>query len=66
MEDIKIIATYRNGTLIPSIPLDLKDGTEVEVVLHEDLYSAFSLASEDDTDVENYISAQNEAIQKSE
>jgi predicted DNA-binding antitoxin AbrB/MazE fold protein len=34
MTETKIILTYKNGTLIPSFPLDLKNGQEIEVIIN--------------------------------
>ena len=65
MNDIKITATYKDGALIPNSPLNLEDGSEVEVTLSEDLYSAFSLASED-SNAEDFFHAQKEVVDKNE
>jgi predicted DNA-binding antitoxin AbrB/MazE fold protein len=65
MEDIKITATYRDGALIPNSPLNLENGSKVEVILSKDLYSAFSLASED-SGVEDFFYAQKEVVDKNE
>lgn len=59
--DKKVYAIYKNGVLIPKIPLNLEENTEVEVILKDDLYNYFSVVGEND-DVEEFSMAQKEVI----
>ncbi len=60
--DIKIKAVYKNGVFIPKVPLNLKENTDVEVILGDDLYDYFSVAGRED-DVEEFSHAQKEVIE---
>lgn len=60
--EIKTNAVYKKGVLIPKIPLNLEENTNVEIILKDNLYDAFSIAGEDDN-VEDYFNAQKEVIE---
>lgn len=60
--EIKINAKYKNGVLIPKIPLNLEENTEIEVILIDDIYKSFSVAGQDDN-VEKYLFSQKEVIE---
>jgi predicted DNA-binding antitoxin AbrB/MazE fold protein len=65
MEDIKVIATYRNGYFVPKSRLEIPEGKEVELIINDDLYESFTIAGQD-SNVENSISAQSEIVLKNE
>ncbi|MAH07862.1 hypothetical protein CMI38_06460 [Candidatus Pacearchaeota archaeon] len=58
----RIIVTYRNGVLVPKSPLSLKDNIDIEIVLSDRLFDAFSVAGKDD-DVEVFFAAQKEVVE---
>jgi len=60
--EMKINAVYKEGVLVPKIPLDLEENSNVEVVLKEKLSELFSIAGEDD-DVEGCFDAQKEVVE---
>ena len=59
----KIIhVTYKNGVLIPKVPLNLDENTDIEIILNDNLYDSFSIAGEDDN-VEEYLHTQKEVVE---
>ena len=57
----KIHATYKKGVLIPKVPLNIEENTDVEIILKDQLYDSFSIAGADDN-VEDFFHAQKEIV----
>jgi len=60
--EMKIQARYKNGVLVPIIPLDMEENKNIQIILTDELYEDFSTAGEDD-DISTYFQAQKEVIE---